>query len=97
MYALISLNVVIFLYELSLGDEALQQFVNTWAVVPAELSCSLPGDVLRSVANLSCPVGVGDMPPSRGVDYASVVSVSPRRIASFGRQYAVPMDLWQQH
>jgi len=63
VYALISLNVVIFLYELSLGDEALQQFVNTWAVVPAELSCSLPGDVLRSVANLSCPVGVGDMPP----------------------------------
>ena len=40
VYALLALNVVIFLYELTLGDEALQQFFNVWAIVPAELTDS---------------------------------------------------------
>ena len=62
VYALIVLNVVIFLFEMSLQGEVLQQFINTWAVVPAELSCSLPGDTLRAVSEVSCPVGVDAMP-----------------------------------
>ena len=40
VYALLALNIVIFLYELSLGDQALQEFFNMWAVVPAELTAS---------------------------------------------------------
>ena len=66
VYALIALNVAVFFYEASLGGQLLQQFINTWAVVPAELSCSLPGDALaavsKAVSNLSCPVPVDNMP-----------------------------------
>ncbi len=40
IYALIALNAAVFLYELSLGEAALQQFFNTWAIVPAELTSS---------------------------------------------------------
>ena len=62
VYGIIALNVAIFFYEASLGGPALQQFINTWAVVPAELSCSLPGDALATVSDLSCPVPVDNMP-----------------------------------
>ncbi len=41
VYALLALNIVIFLYEISLGEDALQQFFNAWAIVPAELTESL--------------------------------------------------------
>jgi membrane associated rhomboid family serine protease len=54
VYALIALNIAIFFYEFSLGEGALQQFINTWAVVPAELSCSLPVS--------SCPAQVENLP-----------------------------------
>ena len=43
VYGLLLLNVVIFLYELSLGSAELQQFFNTWAIVPAELTASFGG------------------------------------------------------
>ncbi|MGC1308005.1 MAG: rhomboid family intramembrane serine protease [Phormidesmis sp.] len=43
VYGLIALNVVIFLYEFSLSDQALQQFFNVWAIVPAELSAAFSG------------------------------------------------------
>jgi membrane associated rhomboid family serine protease len=62
VYALIALNIAIFFYEFSLGEGALQQFINTWAMVPAELSCSLPSDSLSSVSALSCPAPIGSMP-----------------------------------
>jgi len=41
VYALVALNAVIFLYEISLAEADLQQFFNTWALVPAELTNSL--------------------------------------------------------
>lgn len=40
VYALLALNVVIFLYEITLSEDALQQFFNVWAIVPAELTAS---------------------------------------------------------
>lgn len=40
VYALLALNAAIFLYEISLSAPALQQFFNTWALVPAELTSS---------------------------------------------------------
>ncbi|MGI8933835.1 rhomboid family intramembrane serine protease [Leptolyngbya sp. BC1307] len=43
VYGLVVLNVAIFLYEMSLGENALQQFFNTWAIVPAELTQSFSG------------------------------------------------------
>lgn len=43
VYALLVLNVVIFLYEITLSEEALQQFFNVWAIVPAELTASFGG------------------------------------------------------
>ncbi|NEP17042.1 MAG: rhomboid family intramembrane serine protease [Leptolyngbya sp. SIO4C1] len=47
VYGLVALNVVIFLYELMLqtmpSDAALQQFFNTWAIVPQELTASFTG------------------------------------------------------
>lgn len=36
-YALIAINVVVFLYESSLGQNALQEFFNQWAVQPVEI------------------------------------------------------------
>ena len=38
VYGLIALNVVIFLYEQSLGARALQLFFNEWAIIPADLT-----------------------------------------------------------
>ncbi|EKV00874.1 putative membrane protein [Leptolyngbya sp. PCC 7375] len=46
VFVIIALNVVIFLYELSLqgsGEEALNQFFTVWAIVPAELTDSFAG------------------------------------------------------
>jgi membrane associated rhomboid family serine protease len=62
VYALIALNVAVFFYEASIPGGALQQFINTWALVPAELSCSLPGDWLVRVSDLRCPLAIGSMP-----------------------------------
>jgi len=42
-YGLIAINTVVFLYELSLSPEQLQQFLQTWAVVPKELTASFEG------------------------------------------------------
>lgn len=43
VYGLLAVNIAIFLYEMSLGEEALQQFFNMWAIVPAELTGELTG------------------------------------------------------
>jgi membrane associated rhomboid family serine protease len=45
VYGLIALNVVIFLYELSLSEPALEQFFRAWAIVPRELTASFEGGV----------------------------------------------------
>lgn len=42
-YALIAANVLVFVYELSLTPEQLQQFLQVWAVVPRELTQSWSG------------------------------------------------------
>lgn len=60
VYGLIALNVAIFFHETSLGDSALQQFINTWAIVPAELTCSLPSDAVSAALDLSCPISIDD-------------------------------------
>lgn len=39
-YTLIGLNILVFLYELSLSGPQLQSFFNTWALVPAEFTAS---------------------------------------------------------
>ncbi len=38
VYGLIALNIVIFVYQISLGESGLQQFFDKWAIVPADLS-----------------------------------------------------------
>lgn len=43
VYGLLALNIVIFLFEMTLSEPALQQFFNTYAVVPAELTASFTG------------------------------------------------------
>ncbi len=46
VFGLIALNVVLFFYELSLmgaGENALNQFLQVWAIVPAELTDSFSG------------------------------------------------------
>ena len=60
VYALIALNVAIFFYEASLSGPLLQLFINTWALVPAELTCSLPVDLPQS---LPCEIPVDNMVP----------------------------------
>lgn len=42
-YALIIINVVIFLLQLSLTPRQLQQFFNTWALIPNQLTASFTG------------------------------------------------------
>ncbi|OLP18320.1 rhomboid family intramembrane serine protease [Leptolyngbya sp. 'hensonii'] len=42
-YGLIVLNVLVFVYELTLAPPALQEFFQTWAVVPRQLSATLNG------------------------------------------------------
>ena len=50
VYGLVAINILIFLYQMSLlssgGEAALQQFFNTWAIVPAELTGELTGNAL---------------------------------------------------
>lgn len=48
VYALLALNVAIFLYEISLSEPALQQFFNTWAIVPAELTGSFDAGAIAA-------------------------------------------------
>ena len=43
---LLALNIAIFLYENSLSEQALQQFFNTWAIVPSELTGELSRQAL---------------------------------------------------
>ncbi len=61
VYGLIALNVVVFFHQTSLGDGALQQFINTWAIVPADLTCSLPSEAIATAAELSCPTPSDNM------------------------------------
>lgn len=42
-YALIAVNILVFLYELSLTPEQLEQFFRVWAVVPRQLTASFSG------------------------------------------------------
>lgn len=43
-YALIIINVLAFFYEASLMGQGLESFLDTWAVVPGELTASLEGN-----------------------------------------------------
>lgn len=49
VYGLIVLNVLIFLYQLNIlnqySEAGLEQFFNTWAIVPSELTASFTGQV----------------------------------------------------
>lgn len=49
-YALILINILVFIYEASLMGPRLESFFDTWAVVPAELTASLAGSPNFSVA-----------------------------------------------
>ena len=60
VYALIALNVAIFFYEISLTGDIQQLFINTWALVPAELTCSLPGSASEI---FPCAVPIDNMSP----------------------------------
>lgn len=42
-YGLVILNILIFLYEIALPPEQLEQFFRMWAIVPAELTASFSG------------------------------------------------------
>ncbi|PSN18622.1 rhomboid family intramembrane serine protease [filamentous cyanobacterium CCP5] len=44
-YWLIGINVAVFLFQLSLSSSQLEQFFNTWALVPNQLSASFAGQV----------------------------------------------------
>ncbi|NJM97622.1 MAG: rhomboid family intramembrane serine protease [Phormidesmis sp. RL_2_1] len=43
VYGLLALNIAVFFHEMTLSEAALQQFFNTWAIVPAELTSSFAG------------------------------------------------------
>ncbi len=47
-YGLIAVNILVFLYEISLPPPALDQFFRTWAVVPRELTLALEGTTLAT-------------------------------------------------
>ncbi len=47
-YGLILINILVFFYELSLSSEQLEQFFQTWAIVPRELTASFEGNLQRS-------------------------------------------------
>ena len=49
VFGLIALNIVIFFYEISLSDAALEQFFNAWAIVPVELTASFGGGAPKPV------------------------------------------------
>ncbi len=42
-YVFIAINIFVFLYQIGLGQEGLEGFFRTWAVVPANLSASFAG------------------------------------------------------
>lgn len=44
-YAILILNILVFLYELTLTSPQLQQFFETWAVVPRDLTLSFQGEL----------------------------------------------------
>lgn len=46
-YGLIAINVLVFLYELTLTPEQLKAFFQVWAVVPRELTASFTGELVR--------------------------------------------------
>ncbi|MBL1173872.1 rhomboid family intramembrane serine protease [Pantanalinema sp. GBBB05] len=54
-YALIIANVLIFVYELSLPPQALDQFLQTWAIVPRELTTSFGSEPLGQLAYQPVP------------------------------------------
>jgi membrane associated rhomboid family serine protease len=43
-YGLIAANILIFIYELTLAPPDLQRFLQTWAIVPRELTASFSGE-----------------------------------------------------
>ncbi|MBD2089301.1 rhomboid family intramembrane serine protease [Microcoleus sp. FACHB-1515] len=45
-YALIVINIAVFIYELSLAGPSLEAFLRDWAVVPRELTASLGGQTI---------------------------------------------------
>jgi membrane associated rhomboid family serine protease len=45
-YGLILINILVFLYEISLGAPQLESFFRAWAVVPRELTASLEGQLV---------------------------------------------------
>jgi membrane associated rhomboid family serine protease len=52
-YTLIALNVVVFLYEFSLGSRAMQAFIYSYGVIPIEI---VTGEQLRGVPNSVPPM-----------------------------------------
>jgi membrane associated rhomboid family serine protease len=52
-YALIAINIVVFLYELSLSPQGLESFFQTYAIVPRELTAALSGDSPQLIPQLS--------------------------------------------
>jgi membrane associated rhomboid family serine protease len=48
-YWLIGINVVIFLYEISLPPQALEQFFFSWAMVPEQITASFQGELANPI------------------------------------------------
>lgn len=49
-YALVIVNILIFLYQLTLSPQELAAFFREWAVVPIELTASFRGEINARVA-----------------------------------------------
>jgi len=45
-YGLIAVNILVFIYETTLSEPALNAFLRTWAVVPREISLNLEGAII---------------------------------------------------
>ena len=52
VYALMALNIAIYLYEVSLDSAALQHFLDLWAMVPKQLTLELAGTRLTTAPEL---------------------------------------------
>lgn len=48
-YALVLINILVFVYELTLSPQELAAFFREWAVVPAELTASFRGEATSSL------------------------------------------------
>lgn len=48
-YALVLINILVFVYELTLSPQELVAFFREWAVVPAELTASFRGEITSSL------------------------------------------------